>query len=326
MQELSDLAVSASARAMEEPSSGSEAPSEASEVVSDDQIGYGTSGDDSDEEQVAGCESCGESDYEDALSEADDEAAADGDAANNMEDGGQNGDRPACSMCFVPLDLSKLVTAKDEEVLTCDGSCGRDMPWQELRFYCVTDCDFDMCTACAGIKRRERFVAQPASPSPRPPPAPLPSTPLQPRAPQSPSPFPSLAQPPQSTSGQSIPRSQLPQNVAGAPPEAEVNAEAAPTIAIAAAPPRTSSSKTGLSSRGLMLTLRWRPCTVRLASICIAHMLLRVLGIWGGAFESKFLIAWWPRSDQDIASLDACALLMRLCLAGAATLGSRRRK
>ena len=92
--------------------------------------------------------------------EADDEAAADGDAAKRMEDGDQNDDRPACSMCFVPLDLSKLVTAKDEEVLTCDGSCGRDMPWQELRFYCVTDCDFDMCTACVGFKRRDSSSSQ----------------------------------------------------------------------------------------------------------------------------------------------------------------------
>ena len=214
MQELSDSTPSSSAHAMEEPSSGSEAPSEASEVRSEATEGYNTSGDDSDEEQVAGCESCGESDYEDALSEADDDASVDSDASRDVEHAQTNDAGPACSMCFVPLDLSKLVTAKDGEVLTCDGSCGRDVPWQELRFHCVTDCDFGMCTACAGIKRRERFVAQPASPSPRPPPAPLPSTPLQPRAPQSPSPLPSSAQPQQSTSGHSIPRSQLPQIVA----------------------------------------------------------------------------------------------------------------
>ena len=160
MQELSDSTPSSSAHAMEEPSSGSEAPSEASEVRSEATEGYNTSGDDSDEEQVAGCESCGESDYEDALSEADDDASADSDAARDIEHAQTNDAGPACSMCFVPLDLSKLVTAKDGEVLTCDGSCGRDVPWQELRFHCVTDCDL----TCA-LRVLESSGASDSSPS-----------------------------------------------------------------------------------------------------------------------------------------------------------------
>ena len=49
--------------------------------------------------QVAGCESCGESDYvRDALLEADDEAAADGDAAKRMEDRDQN---DTCAAIYV---------------------------------------------------------------------------------------------------------------------------------------------------------------------------------------------------------------------------------
>ena len=51
--------------------------------------------------QVAGCESCGESDYvRDALLEADDEAAADGDAAKRMEDRDQNDTCAAIRDCI----------------------------------------------------------------------------------------------------------------------------------------------------------------------------------------------------------------------------------
>jgi len=83
-------AVDTSARAMEELRSESDGQSEASVAPSDQSVGYGTSGDDFDEEQVAGCESCGESDSEDVSSEVDEDAATDADAAPE--------DIPACSM------------------------------------------------------------------------------------------------------------------------------------------------------------------------------------------------------------------------------------
>ena len=55
MQELAFWAVDTSARAMEELRSESDGQSEASVAPSDQSVGYGTSGDDFDEEQVVAC-------------------------------------------------------------------------------------------------------------------------------------------------------------------------------------------------------------------------------------------------------------------------------
>ena len=92
MQELAFWAADTSARAMEELRSESDGQNEASVAPSDQSVGYGTSGDDFGQEQVAGCESCGESDSEDLSSEADEDAATDADAAPE--------DIPACSMRY----------------------------------------------------------------------------------------------------------------------------------------------------------------------------------------------------------------------------------
>ena len=247
MQELAFWAVDTSARAMEELRSESDGQSEASVAPSDQSVGYDTSGDEFDQEQVAGCESCGESDCEDVSSEADEDAATDADAAQE--------DIPACSMCFVPLDLTKLVTAKDNELLTCDGMCGRDMPWHELRFHCVgNDCDFDLCIACAGFNRRERLAAQPASPSESLQQSPqAPSSPLL-RAPQSPAPhsrsyLPSPPLPPPLPPHPPAGDSEPPRAQTGSPPQAEASPEVTPIIALPAAPPVNSRLIAALVSK-----------------------------------------------------------------------------
>merc|ERR1711965_1017582 len=59
----------------------------------------------------------------------------------------------------------------------CDGGCQRQMPPCERRHRCQRDCDFDVCTGCATVRRTA--VAPPPPPPPPPPPAAPP--PPQPR-------------------------------------------------------------------------------------------------------------------------------------------------
>ena len=162
----------------EEDSSGrSASPSEASEVDSTLGNVYDTSGDDSDEEQVTGLDSSGESDCAVELSDADGDAA-DGENTGNGSDGDDPpADAPICSSCTARLDLSRLVTA--DEDLECDSYCHRTMPASELRLVCPRGCDFDVCMACAGLGRGGRARSQLAPASPLRPTPPSPQSPAE---------------------------------------------------------------------------------------------------------------------------------------------------
>ena len=148
---------------------------------SDGGLGFESSGLDSDEEEFVGCDSRsasgGESGGEEDGSDADERD--DAPAATEAEAGDTSDDESVIQCAFQILD--KLTTA--EETLTCDGGCQREMPPSERRYSCTEeDCDFDICTGCAGRRRQLPVAiraapadpprAQPAAAVPRPAPPP----------------------------------------------------------------------------------------------------------------------------------------------------------
>jgi hypothetical protein len=152
---------------MEAADDGSDASSVESEANSELCDGCFTSGESSDEELVAGCESAGESEHDGDAVETDGEAS-DGAAGDDAADGdggdGDEAEKPTCSICTAVLDLLALVTA--EQVLVCDGGCGRELPPSEFRLVCPRGDDFDMCVACAGFRRGAIATRKPSSPHP----------------------------------------------------------------------------------------------------------------------------------------------------------------
>ena len=233
----------------EEDSSGrSASPSEASEVDSTLGNVYDTSGDDSDEEQVTGLDSSGESDCAVELSDADGDAA-DGENTGNGSDGDDPpADAPICSSCTARLDLSRLVTA--DEDLECDSYCHRTMPASELRLVCPMGCDFDVCMACAGLGRGGRARSQLA-----------PASPLRPTPPSQ--------QSPAECGEQSAPLMQLAQPDTAAA-EAAGRPAAVPAVPLPAAPPPAPGLVAALLGRmaGRALACKLHTASVHRLALC----------------------------------------------------------
>ena len=155
---------------MEGEPKAAETSEDESEVQSIGSVCHDTSGLSEGEPSDVGCESCEEAadnsmDHHKGFgrTEGDDEAASDEDSYETDQDSEQC---VRCSLCSVDIDcgVEHLQAATDEEeVLVCDGECGRSLPPTELRFLCPSGCDFDICTACAAVSRHAAVVAAAAA-------------------------------------------------------------------------------------------------------------------------------------------------------------------
>ena len=154
--------------AMEAEASSEDCSEDGSDVDSDAAAGHASSSASADGDEYVGCESragSGDEHMDAAEDDGDDEAIGAGAVEQGAAcDGSCDGATapPSCSLCLTPLEKSNLHTGS-EDCLACDGGCGRELPVSELRVLCTNGCDFDCCTACAGIDRRAALAAAAAA-------------------------------------------------------------------------------------------------------------------------------------------------------------------